>query len=123
MEIRAKIKRIGETEKVSEKFQKREFVVDYESGGFPQVIKFTLTQNRVNLLDNYSINDSVSITFGLQGREWTNKEGKTVVFNTLNVLELGKVESESSPQETSSSSNDDKNNLVIDNSDEDDLPF
>jgi len=72
LEVEGKILKKFETQRVSEKFQKREFVIETE-GQYPQPIKFDLTQDRCALLDNYQEGDRLKVSFDLRGREWNGK--------------------------------------------------
>ncbi len=93
MKIEGKIHMIGVVQKVSEKFTKREFVVEYvENPLYPQYLKFELKQDRVNLVDNLKVGEKAEISFNLQGREWVNPEGVKVYFNTLEAWRIQKVE-------------------------------
>jgi uncharacterized protein YcsI (UPF0317 family) len=80
----------GETIKVSDKFQKREFVVTDGADSYPQFIQFQLSQKNCPLLDGINEGDEIVIHFSLKGREW-KKGGETKYFNTLDAF---KIESE-----------------------------
>lgn len=82
------IKVINDTQEISEKFKKREFVVTDNSGQYPQDILLQLTQDRVGLIDGYQVGQQVTVSFNLRGREWTNKEGKVVYFNSLDAWKV-----------------------------------
>ena len=90
-ELKGHIKVIFDTQKISEKFQKREFVINDTSGPYPQDILFQLTQDRVGLVDDYNKGDQVNVAFNIRGREWTNKEGKTMYFNSLDVWKIDAI--------------------------------
>lgn len=83
MQTHGTIKAISKTEVVSEKFQKREFVLTTESNTpYPQQISFQVTQDKCSLLDKYAPGDEVSVDFNLRGREWNGPQG-VKYFNTL----------------------------------------
>ena len=82
------VKVVNDTQKISEKFQKREIVVTDNSSQYPQDILLQLTQDRVNLADNIKAGDQVTVSFNLRGREWTNKEGKVMYFNSLDAWKI-----------------------------------
>lgn len=87
--IKGTIKVIKDTEKISEKFQKREFVLETKSGQYDQTVLFQLTQDGVSLIDQYKVGDEVTAHFDLRGREWTSpKDGTVRYFNTLSVWKL-----------------------------------
>ncbi len=50
MEIKGTIKKISETVQISERFRKREFVIEYASNpDYPQPIQFEMVQDRCEL--------------------------------------------------------------------------
>ncbi len=91
MDITGKIKVIGDTQQVSEKFRKRDIVVTDESSQYPQHILFQLTQDRVVLLDDCQVGDEVKVHFNLRGREWTDPKGEVKYFNSLEAWRVEKV--------------------------------
>ena len=111
---------IGPMQRVSEKFIKREFVVSDKSARYPQTILFQATQDRCDLLDSHIVGGLVEVSFNLNGRQWTSKEGQVKTFNTLDAWKITKVQidkvsiteqtptiaSQSEAQETNSNDND-----------------
>ena len=77
------IKVIQDAQRISEKFQKREFVVTDTTSMYPQDILFQATQDKCTLLDSFQANDSVEVSFNLRGREWTSPQGEVKFFNTI----------------------------------------
>jgi hypothetical protein len=112
-------------QKVSERFRKRDFVIQENSSQYPQLISFQLVQDRCNLIDNFKENEEVRVFFNLRGREWKSPQGETKYFNTI---EAWKIESVSgAPQQTAGVSN---TNTVaapdvttFSSGESDDLPF
>jgi len=96
--ITGKIHDAGEIVKVSDRFQKREFVIITEEMGgtmvFTEYIKFQLTQDRVNLMDGMTESDMIEVTFDIKGNRW-EKEGKVSYFTNLNAWKVEKVTAES----------------------------
>lgn len=85
----------NDTEQVTEKFKKREFVITDEGSQYPQEIIFQLTQDRVDLLDPYNEGDMLKVNFNLRGRRWLNpKTDETRFFNSLDAWRLEKAETE-----------------------------
>jgi hypothetical protein len=95
-EINGKLYEKFDTVIVSDKFRKREFVIEKtESASFGDItdhIKFQLTQDRCDQLDRCNINDEVKISFNIRGRKW-EKDGKVSYFSNLEAWRLEKVES------------------------------
>lgn len=82
MEVKGKIKFIGSTQQVSDKFSKREIVVSTDEQ-YPQHISIEFNQDKCAVLDKYSIGDDVEVGINLKGREWTNPQGETKYFNSI----------------------------------------
>lgn len=86
MEIKGKVLEIGATQQVTETVKKRELIVEYaENPQYPEYLKFEAIQDRCNLLDAVKAGDDVEVFFNLKGRPWTDKTGKKVYFNTLQI--------------------------------------
>ena len=92
MEVKGRIKFIGTTEAVSDKFKKRELVVSTEEQ-YPQHISLQFTQDKCDVLDKYSIGENVVVNINLKGREWTDKTGSIKYFNTIEGWRIEKGES------------------------------
>ena len=89
MEVKCKVLRVGKTEQVSDKFKKRELIVEYaENPTYPQTLKFEASQDKCDKLDSVMPGDEINLSFNLKGREWTNKEGAVQVFNTLDIWKV-----------------------------------
>lgn len=80
------IKIIGQTQKVTDKFQKREFVLEI-TGTHPQFVQFELTQDKCDIIDAYQVGQKVSVEYNLNGREWNGPNG-IKYFNTLQVWKI-----------------------------------
>lgn len=89
--MKGKVKVVGTTLQISEKFSKREFVVTDESNMYPQDIMFQLTQDKCNLIDSLVVGDEVEVSFNLNGREWVNPKGESKYFNTLDAWKIVKI--------------------------------
>ena len=93
-----------ETVQVSERFRKREFVVEYATNpDFPEYLKFELAQDRCELLDGFEAGQEVRIEFDLKGRRWTDPQGQVKYFNSLRAWRLNPAgaETEASTQPSS----------------------
>lgn len=97
MDITGIIKEIGETQVVSEKFKKRDFVVTDNSTQYPQHILFQIAQDKVVFLDAWEVGDEIKVHFNLRGREWTSPQGELKHFNTLEAWRLEGQGSASKP--------------------------
>lgn len=82
MELTGKLIFVGEMQQISEKFSKRDFVVEtFEQ--YPQQIKFELHQDRTDLIDSYTVNETITVSYNLRGRSYADKNGDTQYSNTL----------------------------------------
>ena len=104
MRINGKILEIKETQQISDTFKKRMFVVEYaENIQYPEYITFELVQDRCTLIDGFQIGQEVEVSYNLKGRKWTNPEGETRYFNTLQawrIEALGKEKFQSIDQDS-----------------------
>lgn len=83
---------VGETQQVSARFQKREFVVTLaDNPRYPQLVQFQLTGDRCAKLDGFNVGDEVEIDFSLRGREWTSPKGDVKYFNSLDVWTIERI--------------------------------
>ena len=86
MQIQGKIHVAKEAEQVTERFRKREFVLELEAASrYPQYVMFQLTGDRCGELDAYGPGDEIKVEFSLRGREWTSPKGEVRYFNSLEV--------------------------------------
>lgn len=79
-----------DTQVISDRFKKRDFVVEIEDGAYKQHIKFQLTQDRCDLVDSYEKGDEVKVSFNLRGRPY-QKGAETIYFTNLEAWRLEKV--------------------------------
>ena len=89
--MKATVKAIGEVVKTSDKFKKREVVLTFEGGQYPQHRVHQLTQDKVSLADGLSVGDEVEVEINYRGREWTSPQGEVKYFNTDEIWKLTKV--------------------------------
>jgi hypothetical protein len=84
MIAQGKIYKILDTQQVTEKFRKREFVLEVTNNpAYVQKVLFTLILDNVSMLDGFNVGDEVSVKFNLKGKEWTSPNGDVKYFNTL----------------------------------------
>jgi hypothetical protein len=89
IEVSGKLHAIYETKQVSERFSKREFVLEMaDNPKYPQLVLFQLTGDRCALLDEHRVGDEIRIEFSLRGREWRSPQGDLKYFNSLDVWKL-----------------------------------
>ena len=89
IEASGRLHTIFETKQVSERFSKREFVIEMsDNPKYPQVVLFQLTGDRCTQLDGLNVGDEVRIDFSLRGREWKSPSGELKYFNSLDVWKV-----------------------------------
>ncbi len=130
MEVIGTLKVKFDTPKVSDRFQKREFVLTTEaSTPYPQHVSFQVTHDKCSMLDQFSEGEDLKIQFNLRGREWNGPQG-IKYFNTLEAWRIERMQSNASQPAQASQSN--QGNMAGNSSapvftgntnDNDDLPF
>lgn len=102
--------------KVSDKFQKREFVIEVP-GQYPDFIKCELKQDKVNLLDGILTGTDITVSYNIRGRKW-EKDGKTSYFVSIEAWRIVSGET-AQPQQTTTTTAAPVQDLPTDDS----LPF
>ena len=118
MEITGVILRIGETEERGT-FKVRKCVIK-TGGQFPEILEIQSVQDKVSMLDHYSVGDEIIASVNLKGKEWTNPSGEVKVFMSLQVWQMSKSQNQTSgslPSATGNANDIGSVNPV------DDLPF
>ncbi|SDX45415.1 DUF3127 domain-containing protein [Hymenobacter psychrophilus] len=81
-EATGRLHEIFDEQQVSEKFRKREFVLEVIDGQYPEHIKFQTVQDKTALIDPFKVGDEVKVSFNLRGRGF-NKNGQMLYFTNL----------------------------------------
>ena len=123
MELLGKIKLIGDIKTYGDNgFRKRELVLTTEEQ-YPQHILIEFIQNNCELLDNYSIGQTVRIGINIRGREWESQDQGIKYFNSIQGWRIESLDDQvmnSAPEDLPIESN---NSPKDDDLTEDDLPF
>lgn len=121
-ELTGKVAEVFPIQEFSEKFKKREFVVEKSETGRDRVytdyIKFQLVQDRVSLIDSFRVGEDIKVTFNIKGSKW-EKDGRGGYITNLDAWRLEKVGQDSAPMQN----NEPANNPSPLPEMEDDLPF
>ena len=97
MKTQGVIYKIEETQNISEKFRKRDFVLEIKNNeAYVQKVLFTLIMDKVDEIETFSPGETVEVDFSLQGKEWTSPSGEVKFFNTLSVYKIDKLEIQNS---------------------------
>lgn len=132
MEVIGTLKVKFDTQKVSDRFQKREFVLTTEANTpYPQHVSFQVTQDKCTMLDQFNDGEEIKVQFNLRGREWNGPQG-VKYFNTLEAWRIERMQgggsASSAGQNMAQASNNTVNNssapvFTSNPGDNDDLPF
>jgi ribosomal protein S17 len=94
LQVEGRIIVIYQTVVVSDKFKKREFVIEAEEDvngqTYKNYAKFQVAQQRCDVLDRYNVGDMVSVSFNLKGNSYTDKKDGTTKYITN--LDAWKIE-------------------------------
>jgi len=95
LEITGKLIEKFDTQVVSDRFKKREFVLELveEINGSPwtNYAKMQLVQNKCEILDRFEVGDTLRVNFNIKGNRY-EKEGKTSYFSNLDAWRLEKAD-------------------------------
>jgi hypothetical protein len=123
-EITGKIIDISPVNQVSDKFKKREFVIEKkETGGsavFIDYIKFQLVQDKCDLINESFMNEEVKISFNLKGNKW-ERDGKVNYFTNLDAWKVERSQPQGRDQNFSSNTT--LEDIPPENDELSDLPF
>jgi len=123
-EITGKIIDIMPVANLSDRFRKREFVIEKkEAGGgivFVDYIKFQLVQDKCDIIDESFLNQEVKIYFNIKGNRW-EKDGKLSYFTNLDAWKIEKISPRVDEPETMTSLN--QESLPPEPEEFSDLPF
>ena len=120
-----KIFKIFDTVQVTEKFCKREFVLELE-GKYPEFVKFQMVQDKCEWLDKYVEQEMVTVFFNIKGKPYTNKEGVQVFFTNLDCWKIEGEKAQKAPAPEPKLTKEEVKMAGIDiesNLEEEDLPF
>jgi hypothetical protein len=99
LEVTGKLLVKYETLQVSEKFKKREFVIEIaeEINGniYTNYGKFQLVQNKCEIIDRFNTGDTVKVSFNVKGNSYVDKKDGTTKY--LSNLDAWRVEQINTP--------------------------
>lgn len=110
---------IFDENQVTDKFKKREFVVETSDKGFTEQIKFQLVQDKTNLIEGFQVGQPVKVHFNIKGNKW-----KDNYFVNLQVWRIeGAVQGKSENTQTENTQSQSIEDMPPMPDSEDDLPF
>jgi len=93
-EITGRVIDVMPVNQVSDKFKKREFVIEKKDTGgssvFIDYIKFQLVQDKCDLINESFLNQEVKISFNLKGNRW-ERDGRVNYFTNLDAWKIERV--------------------------------
>lgn len=112
------IRSIKNTEVVSDKFSKREFVITEVSERYPQSIPIIFVNDKCSSLDGYKVGERVQVSFNVRGNEWKDK-----IYIEFNAWKIERHATEGSTPAMQQNSNFDKEPAGNAKDEDDCLPF
>ena len=98
IETSGRIHAIFEAKQVTERFRKREFVLELsDNPRYPQFVLFQLTGDRCENIEGFEVGEEVQVEFSLRGREWTSPQGEVKYFNSLDVWTIDRKSAAPAP--------------------------
>jgi hypothetical protein len=92
-EITGRIAEVYPVIRVNERFRKREFVIEHKESGGGQAlvdyIKFQLTQDKCEIIDESWLREEVIVHFNIRGNRW-EKNGAINYITNLNALSVSR---------------------------------
>jgi single-stranded DNA-binding protein len=85
MNLQGQIKQIGKTQTFgSNGFKKREVIIVTDlNTDYPQTISVEFHQANCERVEKYKKGEEVIIDINIRGREWTNPQGQTRIYNSI----------------------------------------
>jgi len=84
-ELTGKLVAVNDTQQVSDRFKKREFVLEIseEINGnvYTNYAKMQLVQNKCEIIDNFKIGDNVKVSFNIKGNKWERDGNVNYITN------------------------------------------
>lgn len=114
-QITGKLIKIYDENKVSDKFKKREFVIEKQDGNYTDSIKFQLVQDKTNLIDDFSLGNEITIDFNIKGNEWKDSYFVNLTAWRIKAADNAPTSNEAPPPNM--------DEIPLNEESDDDLPF
>lgn len=72
MNLKGKVKLVKDLEVISDKFKKREFVIETEDK-YPQMVIFQTVNDRTSICDSIKDGDIINVEFNIRGKSYNGK--------------------------------------------------
>lgn len=94
-EITGKLIMANDTQQVSDRFKKREFVLEIneEVNGnvYTNYAKMQLVQNKCEILDNFNVGEDLKVSFNIKGNKW-ERDGNVNYITNLDAWRIERAE-------------------------------
>lgn len=97
MQVQGKLIHVADEQVISDKFKKREFVIE-TSDQYPQEVLIQLTQDRTTIIDRFEIDDMLTVSINIRGRRWESPQGEVKWFNTIEAWRIQSDNQQPAPQ-------------------------
>lgn len=114
---------VFDTQQVTDKFKKREFVVETTSGMYNEYIKMQAVQERCELLDTMKKGDTIKVSFDLRGKLVNTRDGRQVYITNINAWKIEKLAGSMMSAQQDSSNAYEQQSAMPAPGDYDDVPF
>jgi single-strand DNA-binding protein len=84
---KGKLHLILETEQVTEKFRKREFILEI-GDKYKEYPKFQLVNDKCSLIEHFIEGQEVTVSYNLRGKPFKNKQGQDVYYTNLDAWKI-----------------------------------
>ena len=101
MQVQGRVVQVMNTEE-NNGFKKRSLILaTEETSQYPQELNIEFTQGKCDDLNNIMPNQQVKVDINLRGRRWTNPQGETKFFNTIQGWRIEAIQQQQQvPQQT-----------------------
>lgn len=117
LKLTGTVHEIMEMETFQSGFQKQTLVVN-SGGTYPQYLPIEFMKDKIDLLNGLKVGDELTVHINLNGRLWTDPQGKNKYFPSINGWKIEKATA-TTQQPTPVS----QNNPFASDEDSSDLPF
>lgn len=91
LQVEGKVHHVGDTEVLTEKFQKRDLIIVIEDNpAYPEYVLFQAVQDRCDILETLNHNELVVVHFNLKGKMYEKRDGKG--SSSFTSLQLWKID-------------------------------
>ena len=90
-QITGKVAEVYPVNRINERFRKREFVIEHKDStgdqAYVDFIKFQLTQEKCEIIDESWLREDVTVAFSIRGNRW-DKNGTVNYITNLNAISV-----------------------------------